>query len=409
MKFLHTADLHIGRLFHGISLLDEQKQVLQQIIDTATREKIDALLIAGDVYDRNIPPVEAITLLEWFVNELTLKHRIPVIMISGNHDSAGRLGFANKQMAQGGLHVFSSLEQILSPVVLSRDESADFASEKVHIYGIPFCTPSEVNKAFEQAFSSYDQAHTFLVERITQQITQQNTQQITQQNTQQNTPSVKNILLSHCFMLNAESSDSERTLSVGGSDRVSAQPCAAFDYVALGHLHRPQAVGFEHIRYSGSLMKYSFSEHLHDKGVTLLDTNQQTIKIEHVALTPARDTRVISGKLKDLILQGKTDPKADDYVLARLTNTESLLDPMNQLRAVYPNALQIERLEKVSATPGESSREKLSRSSHDLFADFYASMTDEGLSQAEQDLVNLLLDEISLEPEFSYAQSGDVE
>lgn len=393
MKFLHTADLHIGRLFHGISLLAEQKQVLQQIIDTATRENIDALLVAGDVYDRNIPPVEAITLLEWFVNELTLSHRIPVIMISGNHDSASRLGFASKQMAQGGLHVFSSLDQILSPVVLSKDESADQVKETIHIYGIPFCTPSEVNKAFAQSFSTYDQAHTFLVERITQQFT----------------PDVKNILLSHCFMLNAESSDSERTLSVGGSDRVSAQPCAVFDYVALGHLHRPQAIGFEHIRYSGSLMKYSFSEHLHDKGVTLLNTNHQAIKIEHVPLTPARDTRVISGKLNDLILQGKTDPKADDYVLARLTNTESLLDPMNQLRAVYPNALQIERLEKVSATPGESSREKLSRSSHDLFADFYASMTDEGLSQAEQDLIDRLLDEISREPELSNAQIGGAE
>lgn len=371
MKFLHTADLHIGRLFHGLSLLPDQTVVLQQIIEEAVSQKVNAVLIAGDVYDRQIPPVEAVTLLESFIDKLTVSYNIPVILISGNHDSANRLGFANKQMAKGGLHIFSSLSQLLAPVILKQN------NEEIHCYGIPFCTPSEVNKEFDQAFTTYDQAHTFLVEKITSQFK----------------ANVKNILLSHCFMLNAETSDSERTLSVGGSDRVSSVPCEPFDYVALGHLHRPQLVGLAHIRYSGSLLKYSFSEHTHNKGVSIIDTSQSPVKIAHIALKPERDTRVIKGKLADLIAQGHTDPSNQDYVLAKLTNTESLLDPMNQLRAVYPNILQIERTENISATPGESSKAKLARASNDLFADFYTAMTDQTLSEDEQNLINQMLNE----------------
>lgn len=369
MQFLHTADLHIGRLFHGQSLLQDQSHALQQIVEHAVNNQIDALLIAGDVYDRQIPPVEAVTQLELFLDELTVTHKIPVILISGNHDSASRLGFANKQMARGGLHMFSSLKQVLEPVIFNKN------GQQVHCYGIPFCTPSEVNKAYDQTFSTYDQAHTFLVEMIKQQFT----------------PGVKNVLLSHCFMLNAETSDSERTLSVGGSDRVSSSPCEAFDYVALGHLHRPQSVSVPHIRYSGSLLKYSFSEHLHHKGVSLINTHATPVDITHIPITPLHDMRVITGKLKALITNGHTDPRGDDYILAKLTNTESLLDPINQLRTVYPNILQIERFEQVSVTPGESSKAKLARATNDLFSDFYTAMTDQTLTSKELDLVNQML------------------
>ncbi|MEX2320714.1 MAG: exonuclease SbcCD subunit D, partial [Saccharospirillum sp.] len=244
MKLLHTSDWHLGRQFHNQSLLADQAEVLDQLIGYVATEQVDAVLIAGDIYDRSVPPAEAVTLLNRTLRRLCVDLAVPVIMISGNHDSAERLGFGAGLMQGAGLHILSDLAQVDVPVVIPHPEG------DVAFYGIPYCQPEHVRSVFDENVRTFDEAHTFLVDRIKAACQ----------------PGQRRVLLSHCFVSGAEESDSERPLSLGGADTVRWQPMRDFDYVALGHLHAPQFRGEAHIRYSGSLMKYSFSEVTQKKG-----------------------------------------------------------------------------------------------------------------------------------------------
>ena len=221
MKFIHTSDWHIGRQFHNVSLLEDQRHVLQQLVGLVREYAVDALVIAGDIYDRSVPPAAAVSLLDEVLHEVVNGLGVPVIIIPGNHDSAERLGFGSRQLREAGLHIISSLDHISEPVSLQG------AHGEVHFYGIPYSDPEHVRSHFQgeaEGIHSHDDAHGFLVERV-------------QQARQQDIPAV---LVSHCFVDGAQESESERPLSVGGADRVSWQPLANFDYVALGHLHAPQ-------------------------------------------------------------------------------------------------------------------------------------------------------------------------
>jgi exonuclease SbcD len=351
MKFIHTSDWHIGRLFQNISLLKDQLYVLQQLKTYAGEYNIDALIISGDVFDRSVPPAEAVDALDQFLDEIISELKIPIIMISGNHDSAKRLRFGASHMQQSGLHILSQISDVTTPVII------ETTTGPVHFYGIPYHDPVEVREAFACEVKTYDEAHTYLVDLIKDA----------------RIVDAPAVLLSHCFIDGADESDSERPLSIGGADRVSYQPLEDFDYVALGHLHGPQYKGKEHIRYSGSLLKYSFSEYKQNKGVTLVELNEQSlVSIEHLQLTPEKDLRVIEGLLEDLIEQGKTDPRNNDYLLAKLTDTQDILDPMGQLRKVYPNILQLERtqfaLSKGSRLVADVS---LKRTEQLVFKDFF--------------------------------------
>ncbi|EKO3944001.1 exonuclease SbcCD subunit D [Vibrio fluvialis] len=364
MKFLHTSDWHLGRQFHNVSLLEDQRYVLKQLIDYLKNNAVDAVIVAGDVYDRSVPPTVAIELLDEVVSSICTDLNIPMIMIPGNHDGAKRLGFAAKQMKGAGLHIISDFEQMMTPVVLKSDQAGDVA-----FYGMPYNDPEQVRHYYRNSVTTHDEAHQFLCECIK-----------AQRDTSQ-----RHVLISHCFVDGAMGSDSERPLSIGGSDRVNHEHFADFDYVALGHLHQPQKKGEEHIRYSGSLMKYSFSEQHQKKGMTLVELNDAGfVAAEHIPLSAPHDMRIIEGELDQLLEQGKTDPSAHDYLLVRLHDKHAILDPMEKLRKVYPNVLHLEKPGMLIGVDQEMGRARLARGEMDMFRDFFLEAKQEPLSEQQE-------------------------
>lgn len=356
MKFIHTSDWHIGRQFHNVSLLDDQRHVLRQIIDHLKTQQADALIIAGDIYDRSVPPAIAVELLDEILNEICNTLGIPVLLISGNHDSAERLRFGARQLKQAGLTIFADSSQVTTPATLTGKSGI-----AVNFFGIPYHDPETIRHQYDTTIHTHDEAHRFLIEKITQSVISAPLN------------SSINVLISHCFVDGAEASESERPLSIGGADRVSYLPMTAFNYVALGHLHSPQYRGEPHIRYSGSILKYSFSEQHQQKGVTLVEMDAAgKARITPLPLAPRRDMRIIEGEMNAIIEQGKTDPKSDDYLMIRLTDTHAILDAMGKLREVYPNVLHLEKPGIMAVGEKKAmNREKLKRSEIDMFRDFY--------------------------------------
>ncbi|EKO3925586.1 exonuclease SbcCD subunit D [Vibrio metschnikovii] len=371
MKFLHTSDWHLGRHFHNVSLLDDQRQVLNQLIDYITLHPVDALLIAGDIYDRSVPPTTAIELLDDVLTRICQQLHTPVIMIPGNHDGAKRLGFAAQHMQSSGLHIISDFTQMLQPVVLSSEQAGEVA-----FYGMPYSDPEQVRDAFKNKVSTHDQAHQFLCQQIVDTFN----------------PAQRHVLLSHCFVDGASTSDSERPLSIGGADCVNHQHFLPFDYVALGHLHQPQYKGQDYIRYSGSLMKYSFSEQYHKKGMTLVELNQEGfVSAQPIPLTAPHDMRIIEGELEALLAQGQQDPHADDYLLVRLMDKHAILDPMEKLRKVYPNVLHLEKPGMLMDSEQPMGRARLARGELDMFRDFFLEAKQEPLTELQTQAISQVI------------------
>lgn len=374
MRILHTSDWHIGRQFHNVSLLEDQRHVLGQIFEIIQAQEIDVILIAGDIYDRSIPPADAVALLDETIDFISHQLQIPIIIISGNHDSGQRLTFGARQLAKSAVHIVGQLKKDCRPIILS-DEHGDVA-----FYGIPYADPASVRDVLECDVHSHDEAMKVLTEQIKSQIK----------------PKQRSVVLSHCFIAGGEASESERPLSVGGADKVPYELFVDFNYTALGHLHGPQYKGKESIRYSGSILKYSFSEVNHKKSVTLVDLDAQgQCTIEKIALTPLRDMRIIEGYLDEIIENGKNDPHPEDYMLIRLMDKHALYDPMAKLRMVYPNILQLEKpnLNQVSERQ-LLKRENLKKGELPMFLDFYQQMTGEELSDEAIKIVAESLDVI---------------
>ncbi|MBR9786328.1 MAG: exonuclease SbcCD subunit D [Vibrionaceae bacterium] len=375
MKFIHTSDWHLGRQFHNVSLLDDQQAVLEQLIKYIEDNPVDAVVVAGDVYDRSVPPTVAIELLNRVVKRICTELKTPMILISGNHDGAERLGFGSEQMKNSGLHIISNFDDMLSPVVVKTKSAGEVA-----LYGMPYNDPEQVRFAYKEPVSTHDAAHKLLVGKITEQFQ----------------PQQKKVLISHCFVDGAIESDSERPLSIGGSDRVSHEHFLDFDYVALGHLHQPQKKGEEYIRYSGSLMKYSFGEQNQKKGFTLVEINQSGFgSAEHIELVAPHEMRIIEGDLEQIIEKGKTDPKNEDYLLVRLMDKHAILNPMEKLRAVYPNVLHLEKPGMLIGVEQEMAQAKLARSEMDMFRDFFTEAQDSQLSQEQEQAVNDIIKQLS--------------
>ncbi len=372
MKILHTSDWHIGRQFHNVSLIEDQRHVLNQIIQIAEQEKVDVVLIAGDIYDRSVPPSQAVALLDEVLDQLHQRH-ITVILISGNHDGAERLRFGASQMGQVGVHILADLEQLTQPVIL-HDQFGDVA-----FYGIPYADPVTVKQAFATEVSSHDEAMACLVNKIEKSLSTK-----------------RNILLSHCFIDGGQASESERPLSIGGAECVSYQHFLPFDYVALGHLHGRQYKGDEKIRYSGSILKYSFSEEKQIKSVVLVELGEQGVEhLQQIPLTPLRDMRSITGSLQSLLQQGLTDPNKDDYLLVQLTDSHAILDIMGKLREVYPNVLHLERPGLISHQPsGHAGKEQLKKGEQQMFSDFFEQVTGEAMDDAQTEYLNKVLQQI---------------
>lgn len=369
MKFLHTSDWHLGRQFHNISLLEDQEFVLEQIIHYIHFHKVDAVLIAGDIYDRAIPPVGAINLLNSFLEKICLERKIPVIMISGNHDSLERINFASKMMKDSGLHIISDLSNITNPISI----------EDVDIYGIPYCDPDLVNNFYSTNFSTHHDALNFLVEKIKDKKNLNN----------------KSILLSHCFVNGCTTSESERQISVGGADLIGTEIFDGFDYVALGHLHAPQFHTKKSIRYSGSILKYSFSELLHSKSITCVEVDNKDIHIQELPLKPRFDLDIIEDSFDIILEKAKVHPNKENYFLIRIKDDRAILDPMNKIREFLPNVLQIEKvvLKNIENNTKREKREK--RSEIDMFKDFYFQMSGAVLTETEEEILLQTIKEIN--------------
>lgn len=376
MRILHTSDWHIGRQFHHVALLDDQRYVLQQIIDIAEREKIDVLLIAGDLYDRAVPPANAVSLVDEMLNRLCNDLNIPVIIIAGNHDGPERLGFASRQLREARLYMAGPLTRTPQSIVLEDQHG------EVVFYAIPYADPPSVRTIFPEDNSDDLRSHDQCMAHIMQQIPEHKNQ--------------RSVVLSHCFLAGASECESERPLSVGGADQVSHQHFKGFDYAALGHLHQAQKRNSEHIRYSGSPLKYSFSEVQHNKSVTLVDMDAKgACEIREIALNALRDVRTVSGALDEIIAAAKDDANPEDYVMIKLSDTHAILDPMLKLRAVYPNVLHLERPGLMALNVQKlSQRELLNKGELSLFKDFYQQVQNEPLSTAQEKILKTLLDEI---------------
>ncbi|HHC7332352.1 TPA: exonuclease SbcCD subunit D [Vibrio parahaemolyticus] len=375
MKFIHTSDWHLGRQFHNVSLLEDQQAVLEQLIQYIKNNPVDAVIVAGDVYDRSVPPTIAIELLNRVVKRICGELNTPMILISGNHDGAERLGFGSEQMKRSGLHIISNFEDMLTPVVIETK-----AAGHVAFYGMPYNDPEQVRYVYKEPVSTHDEAHKLLAEKITEQFQSEH----------------RNILISHCFVDGAIESESERPLSIGGSDRVSHEHFLNFDYVALGHLHQPQKKGEEYIRYSGSLMKYSFGEQNQKKGFTLVEIGKDGfIGAEHIELTAPHEMRIVGGELEQILEWGKTDPKNEDYLLVRLMDKHAILNPMEKLRAVYPNVLHLEKPGMLIGVEQEMAQAKLARSEIDMFKDFFAEAQDSELSNEQEQAISDIIKQLS--------------
>ncbi|MCM2681245.1 exonuclease SbcCD subunit D [Echinimonas agarilytica] len=374
MKFLHTSDWHLGRQLHNFSLIDDQQYVLQQIIDLAVEHRVDAVVVAGDIYDRSIPPANAVKLLDDVIHELIEVHHIPVIMIAGNHDGHERLGFASRQLKQSGLHIVGPLVANISAITIKgKHTDAVF-------YGVPYADPATVRDVFDCDARTHEEAMAVLLEQVIQS----------------DAKGLPKVVVSHCFIAGGESSDSERPLSIGGADHVSAELFKPFNYVALGHLHGPQFKGYPHIRYSGSILKYSFSEQHQNKSVTLVTLDQKGIATtELLPLHAQRDVRIIEGLLSDLLEVGVSDTHRDDYLMVRLLDKTAILDAMGKLRSVYPNVMHVERTGLLAQTDTlELNRDHLAKSEFAMFRDFFEQVNGESLSPQQTELLQQTIEEI---------------
>jgi exonuclease SbcD len=323
MRFIHTADWHLGRIFHGVYLTEDQAHVLEQLLDLVKETRAEALLVSGDIYDRAVPPPEAIKLLDDVVSRLVLGLKIPVVLIAGNHDSPSRLGFASRLLAAQNFYMISLLSPHPEAIILEDRHGP------VHLYAFPYAELA-VAREYLQAEHLHD--HQAAMQHCCELVRGSQS------------PGRRQILLAHAFVSGGEESESERPLSVGGAGCVEAGCFDGFHYVALGHLHRPQAIGPGQVHYAGSLLKYSFSEAPHTKSVNLVEMDAAGVrKVERLLLTPRHDVRCIQGTLKE-ILGTEPDPAGRrDYLKVTLLDREPVLDAMGKLRMVYPNVLQIER------------------------------------------------------------------
>jgi len=382
MRILHTGDWHLGKLVHGLHMTEDQKYMLDQLKQLLIKEKVDVLIIAGDVYDRSIPPTEAVELLDDTLSEIVMSLKIKVFMIAGNHDSPDRLDFGGKILKSNGLHISGRLTKDIQAISLE-DEFGP-----VNFYMIPYVEPALVRSMYDlDACRSHEEAMTHVMENLSESLD----------------INERNICIGHAFVIgaeNLETSDSERPLAIGGSEYVDVSLYEAFDYTALGHLHRPQKVKRETIRYAGSLLKYSFSEATQKKSVTLIDMKEKgQIDISQHHLRPLRDLRLIKGELEDLLKEEVYSlGNKEDYICAVLTDRGKLYEPMKQLRAVYPNILLLERASKLVEDNGEKDKVDIkSKSLDEQFLDFYHFISDEEATEDEKSVFSKVYQDIRKE------------
>lgn len=374
MKFLHLADLHLGKRVNGFSMLEDQAHILRQILAILDDERPDGVLIAGDVYDKSVPSVEAVGLLDGFLTELRARG-VPVLLISGNHDSPERLAFGGRVMDSCGIHISPVYDGALAPVTLHD------AFGPVHVWLLPFVKPAHVRRWFPDAdIESYTDAMAEAVAHMDIDT------------------AARNVLVTHQFVTGGTRSGSEE-LSVGGTDNVDSGVFAPFDYVALGHLHGAQHIGRETIRYAGSPLKYSFSEARQHKSVTVVTLGEKgDVQVRTVALTPLRELREIRGSYDELTARSFYEHTTyrSDYLHLILTDEQDVFDAMSRLRTIYPYLMTLDydnartRAAGGMSVPAETER----RTPLELFEALYQRQNHQPMSEVQRAYIAQLMEQI---------------
>ena len=373
MKFIHLSDLHLGKRVNEFSMIEDQKYILLQTINIIDDEKPDAVIIAGDIYDKSIPSEEAMLLFDDFLLRLS-KRNISVFVISGNHDSSVRLSDHSKLVVNQGIYLSPVYDGTLKPVSME-DEYGE-----INVYMLPFIKPVVVKQYFgDEEILSYTDAVRVAIKHMNVDCNK------------------RNVLVAHQFVLGAATCESEEHI-VGGLDSVSSDVFDCFDYVALGHIHGKQYIGRETVRYCGTLLKYSFSEKNHVKSVTVVDIKEKgNIDIREVMLTPRRDLREIKGSYEDITNRKNYEgTNVDDYVHIVLTDEEDVIDAIGKLRTIYPNIMKLSYDNKRTRennvlTEAGAIEEK---SPLELFEDFYSMQNNVSMSPWQTDYVKELIEEI---------------
>lgn len=374
MKFLHLADLHLGKRVNGFSMLEDQAHILRQILAILDDEQPDGVLIAGDVYNKSVPSVEAVELLDGFLTELRARG-VPVLLISGNHDSPERLAFGGRVMDSCGIHISPVYGGALAPVTLQDGFGP------VHVWLLPFVKPTHVRRWFPDAdIESYTDAVAEAVAHMDIDT------------------AARNVLVTHQFVTGGTRSGSEE-LSVGGTDNVDSGVFAPFDYVALGHLHGAQHIGRETVRYAGSPLKYSFSEARQHKSVTVVTLGEKgDVQVRAVALTPLRELREIRGSYDELTARSFYEHTTyrSDYLHLILTDEQDVFDAMSRLRTIYPYLMTLDydnartRAAGGMSVPAETER----RTPLELFEALYQRQNHRPMSEVQRAYIAQLMEQI---------------
>lgn len=374
LKFIHTADWHLGKLVHGIYMTEDQREVLNQFVRLVEEEKPDAVIIAGDLYDRSVPPTDAVDLLDEILFKINVELKTPIVAVAGNHDSAERLSFGSSWYRNSQFYLTGKIQNHFQPVQVNG----------VNFYLIPYAEPGVVRHVLgNDSIHSHQEAMKAIVGKIEETLN----------------PNEPNVFVGHAFVLGGSTSDSERSLSVGGSGCVNHDVFAPFSYTALGHLHSPDAIKHDKIYYSGSLLKYSFSEAKQRKSVSIVEMEMDgSFTIRYKSLTPKQDMREVEGFLEELLDPSFYEKQSiHDYLKITLHDEGAILDPINKLRQVYPNVLHLER--KITHIDMKnkhsfSTMKEEKKSELDLFQQFYQEMTTSEFTDEKKQVMSGVIDKV---------------
>ena len=391
MKFIHSGDWHIGKIVNEYSMLENQKKFFDDLVEIIKREEVDALVIAGDVYDRSIPPTGAVELLDRYVDKIINELNVPILAISGNHDGGERLAYGSSIMKKSGYHMAGVLKENIEKVTI---KDTDF-------YLIPYFDPALARKVFgDDSIKSHEDGMKKVIDIINGD----------------RDKSRKAVVVAHGYVTSVNfdkdksrkeiikeigvvESDSERPLTIGGTEFISGKIFEGFDYVALGHLHEPKRVSKddETIRYSGSPLKYSVSEKDHKNSISIVEFNENGLSVKVEEIIPLKNIRVLKGSLEELLSKEfYSNQKVDDYIHFILTDDGELYEPMAKLKAVYKNPLSLERSYKRTLNDEniEVKVRDMDKSKSELFKDFYENVTKMELSDERLNIVKEIIEEV---------------
>lgn len=373
MKIMHLSDLHIGKKVNEYSMLQDQIYILKEILRIIDNEKVETVIIAGDVYDRSLPPNEALELFDEFLYQLSGRN-VNVFVISGNHDSPERISYGGRMMTENKIFLSPVYDGNVKPISLNDDYG------EVNFYLLPFVRPADIRRYFpDENIENYTDAVKVAIDNMNVDFSE------------------RNILVTHQFVTGAELSESEDII-VGGTDNVSGEVFDGFDYVALGHIHREQTVGKDNIRYCGTPLKYSFSEAKNIKSVTILDFNDKgNIEYSKIPLTPLRDMREIRGTYYELTLKSSYEStNTEDYLHITLTDEEDIPDAIGKLRSIYPNIMKLDydNLRTRGSGTVDAIENIESKSPFELFADLFKQQNNQEMSEEQEEIMRNLIDKI---------------